>query len=330
MTPTNTQELEKDKFRRLVIRGLSHDYRRILFSLTKRASAYQKQPPQRDADSRSKEAIHDTYRYFCDAANTIGNQLNEIGNEIYRDALVPATSILSRHSSAFERHVDELVQTADRYKFILSLQDDTTDFNNDTADFVEQAKRARRQILALLRLPFKESDLQLRRLNVRNEIHRILSDLSALFIENDSDPSHSVRINVESTIKIDQTLFTIAVSNLLANSVVHARRGNDLRITISEADLEALTSSERQEVLDTAAENPLVLEFSDNGPGIAKEEQRDVFQLFKQGKSSIAKNGTGVGLAFARLAVELMGGSLTIRDAPRSGASFLLSVPSRP
>ena len=302
-----------------------------MLSLTKRASDYRKLPSLKDANP-----VQDTYKFFSDSALAVGEQLNRIGNEIYAEADVPATSILSRHSSAFERNVDELVRTAERYQFILSINanehGNKTEFVSDTLDFVEQAKRAKRQILALLLLPFKEDELKIRKLNIQNEVRRIAMDLYALFLEHDCDPDRAIQVEATSTIRTDQTLFTIAVSNVLANSVVHAGRGRELKIRIYEKTLS--TSELPHKAIEREQEEQpseyLNLIIRDNGPGISVDEHCDVFQMFKQGKSGQAKKmGSGVGLTFARFAMELLGGSLTIMDPVDPGAAFLLRFPVR-
>lgn len=339
MIPTSTQPiqqpLEKDRFRRLIIRGLSHDYKRILVSLTKRASEYRKLLSPKDTkflSPKDANAVQDTYKYFTDSALAIAEQLDEIGNQIYREQNVPATSILARHSSAFGKNVDQLVQMAERYRFILSLHgDDKVGLSNDTSDFVEQAKRARRQIQSLLLLPFKESELKFQKLNVRNEVRRITMDLYALFLENNCDPSQTVHVESTSTLRTDQTMFSIAVSNVIANSVVHANRGRDLSIRVYEMALsdEQIPKEGIERDQQEQHSEYLNLVIADNGPGIPPEERCEIFQLFKQGKSGHAKKGSGVGLTFARLAMELLGGSLTLNDSVAQGAAFLLRFPVR-
>jgi signal transduction histidine kinase len=296
-----------------------------------RASGYRKLPSLKDASP-----VQDTYKFFSDSALAVGEQLNRIGNEIYAEANVPATSILSRHSSAFERNVDDLVRTAERYQFILSIHahepNNKTEFISDTLDFVEQAKRAKRQILALLLLPFKEDELKIRKLNVQNEVRRIAMDLYALFSEHDCDPDRAIQAEATSTIRTDQTLFTIAVSNVLANSVVHAGRGRGLRIRVYEAELSTLQVPKKAIEREREEQHSqyLNLVIADNGPGISVDEHCDVFHLFKQGRSGQAKKmGSGVGLTFARFAMELLGGSLTIMDSADPGAAFLLRFPVR-
>ena len=209
--------------------------------------------------------------------------------------------------------------------------DDKTGLASDTSDFVEQAKRARRQIQSLLVLPFKEGELKVQKLNIRNEVRRVTMDLYALFVEHDCDPNDTVRVETNSTLRTDQTMFSIAVSNLIANSIVHADRGRELSIKIYETELsqEQITTKEGAHGHPEQKFEYLNLAIADNGPGIPPNERREIFQLFKQGKSAERKKGSGVGLTFARLAMELLGGSLTLDESVTEGAAFLLRFPVR-
>jgi len=304
--------LEKDKTRRLLIRGLSHDYKRILSSLTRRASDFRKLP-----EVKSFERAQDAYKYFCDCAIQIADRLDRIGNEIYNEISIPATTILTRHQSRLQKQIDELVLLAEHFHSVVGSQIPDSGTRHDLARFFDQTKRARRQIQSLLALPFKENDLKYRTLNIESELKRIESDLYNLFIEYDCKPTETLFIDVNSSLYTDQVMFSIATSNIIANSVVHADLGESLRIKVTEE-----TKSE-------GADQFVDLTIADNGPGISLDEKCEIFQLFKQGKRGLASSkGSGVGLTFARLAMELVGGNLTLKEPLGSGAAFVLRFPA--
>ena len=84
--------------------------------------------------------------------------------------------------------------------------------------------------------------------------------------------------------------------NLLDNAARHSPTGGTVRIA---ARAEAET---------------LVLEVSDDGPGIPVEERDRVFERFTRGERATG-GGTGLGLAIARWVVHLHGGAIAIEDA---------------
>jgi signal transduction histidine kinase len=85
------------------------------------------------------------------------------------------------------------------------------------------------------------------------------------------------------------------------------------------------------EVVVTAARDDghVRVEVTDQGPGIAAEHQRIIFEKF--GRANVAGNakpGTGLGLFIARSITEAHGGSLEVRSGPARGATFTLSLPT--
>jgi signal transduction histidine kinase len=68
---------------------------------------------------------------------------------------------------------------------------------------------------------------------------------------------------------------------------------------------------------------------TDNGIGIAKEDQRALFQDFVQIDSPIQKKfrGTGLGLALSKRLAEMLGGSVAVESELRQGSTFFAIIP---
>jgi len=66
---------------------------------------------------------------------------------------------------------------------------------------------------------------------------------------------------------------------------------------------------------------------SDNGPGVAREDQRLIFEKFGRVTSGNTRPGTGLGLFIARSIAEAHGGTLDVHSVPQHGATFTLQLP---
>ncbi|MCA1653149.1 MAG: HAMP domain-containing histidine kinase [Sphingomonadales bacterium] len=67
------------------------------------------------------------------------------------------------------------------------------------------------------------------------------------------------------------------------------------------------------------------LTIADQGPGIAPEDQRRIFERFE--RLGTTEPGTGLGLAIARRLADEMGGGIHLQSAPGEGARFTVELP---
>jgi signal transduction histidine kinase len=72
------------------------------------------------------------------------------------------------------------------------------------------------------------------------------------------------------------------------------------------------------------------IDVSDHGPGIAKEDQKLIFEKFGRVTGTGAtRPGTGLGLFIARSIAEAHGGVLEVQSIPEQGATFTLELPTQ-
>ncbi len=69
--------------------------------------------------------------------------------------------------------------------------------------------------------------------------------------------------------------------------------------------------------------NKVVINISDQGPGMSQETQKRIFQPFFTTKSQ----GTGLGMAIVKKLLEQLGGEIQVESAPGQGTTFTITIP---
>ncbi len=104
--------------------------------------------------------------------------------------------------------------------------------------------------------------------------------------------------------RVDEVLI-----NLVSNAVKYNKAGGRVRIRIS-----------REEPF-------LRYDVIDDGPGIASEEQKHLFEKFWRAKSSSGVEGSGLGLFIVKRLVEGMNGAISFKSVPNKETVFTVKLP---
>ena len=75
-------------------------------------------------------------------------------------------------------------------------------------------------------------------------------------------------------------------------------------------------------------EGKVRLWFEDNGIGIPQDAQQRIFEVFQRLHQSSEYEGTGIGLAIVRKAIDRMRGKVGLESAPGQGSRFWIELPS--
>lgn len=106
----------------------------------------------------------------------------------------------------------------------------------------------------------------------------------------------------------DADLLRRVLINLLTNAVKFTPDGGEIRVQVK------------------ANGDQVRFSVSDNGVGIAPALQDSIFKLYVRGMNRKAK-GTGIGLAFCKLAVEAHGGRIWFESELEEGTTFTFTIP---
>jgi signal transduction histidine kinase len=100
-------------------------------------------------------------------------------------------------------------------------------------------------------------------------------------------------------------------ANLVANAVEYRRDGVTPRIAVTWRP----------------AGDQVEIAVSDNGIGIAREDQPRIFEMFVRLHGASAHPGTGIGLALAAKAAALMQGEIGVESVAGEGSTFRVFLP---
>ncbi|MCX6765489.1 MAG: HAMP domain-containing sensor histidine kinase [Candidatus Moranbacteria bacterium] len=126
-----------------------------------------------------------------------------------------------------------------------------------------------------------------------------------------------VKVNIPAAlpeIKGDKRRTGVVVDNLLSNAIKYTDRQGEVEVSV-----------ERKDATVTAC-------IKDNGVGIPKYQQDQVFQKFFRSDNAARyqEEGTGLGLYIAKNIIEQSGGKLWFQSEENIGSTFCLSLPLEP
>jgi len=115
-------------------------------------------------------------------------------------------------------------------------------------------------------------------------------------------------------IKADPADMEIIFNNLVSNSVKYNRVGGKAEIIIDSTD------------------NEVVINFTDTGIGIRKEDIGNLFTEFGRIKNDKTRNitGSGLGLSIVKKVVQLYFGTISVESTPDVGTVFTVRIPKGP
>ncbi len=117
-------------------------------------------------------------------------------------------------------------------------------------------------------------------------------------------------------LQIDRDKFTRIIANLLSNSVRFTPEGGTITVTCAQG-------------VSADSQLAIVLSIKDTGAGIPAEDLPLIFDRFIQAHhhGSRGGGGSGLGLAFCKMAVEAHGGAISAASREGHGSEFIITLP---
>jgi signal transduction histidine kinase len=118
----------------------------------------------------------------------------------------------------------------------------------------------------------------------------------------------SIDIGDEVTVAFDEHLVARALENIVNNALRYTAEGGLVRI---DARVEVGT---------------IILEISDNGPGIEASDMPNIFDPFYRGSASRREQGMGLGLAVVKGIIDSHGWNIAVQSEPGAGSQFIITI----
>ena len=174
----------------------------------------------------------------------------------------------------------------------------------------QRMKNLINMVLDVRKMEVGESKLQIHPYALNQWIEHVSQD----FISEGEAKNVCIRYQLDphiDTVSFDKDKCEIILSNLLINALKH-----------SPQDAEIIITSEW-----LSEGNRVRISIIDQGNGLKQVNTQKLFTRFYQGTGE--QSGTGIGLSYSKILVELHGGSIGAQDNEEAGATFFFELPLR-
>ncbi|HEX4926864.1 MAG TPA: ATP-binding protein, partial [Burkholderiales bacterium] len=191
--------------------------------------------------------------------------------------------------------------------------------NEKQADYLKDIHESGRHLLSLINDILDLSKIEAGRMELELSRFHLPSAIgNAMTLVRERAQRHGIRLDQEIDPRLgefggDERKVKQILLNLLSNAVKFTPDGGHI-------DVRARLDTDKVEIA-----------VRDTGVGIAPEDQRLLFEEFRQvGRDGARKaEGTGLGLALAKKFAVLHGGDIRVESEPGTGSTFTVSLPLR-
>ena len=235
-------------------------------------------------------------------ANTRLQQLDRLKDDflstISHELRTPLTSIRSFTEILFD---NPELERSERERFLGIIVKES-----------ERLTRLINQVLDLAKMEAGRMEWQIDRVNPKAAVEEAIAATSGLFED------RGIRLDVHLPLRLpmvyaDRDRLIQVMVNLLSNAANYCD------------EIEG-----RVVVWGAGGADQIEIGVGDNGPGIPKAAQAEIFEKFQQAEAlrKGRTTGTGLGLSICRQIVEHFGGAIRVDSRPGEGARFVFSVPT--
>ncbi len=183
------------------------------------------------------------------------------------------------------------------------------EFMTDIAEEIDRENKIITDLLSLVKMDKKSSDINIKETNINDLIELILKRLRPIAAKN------NIELVLESfkpiIAQVDETKLTLALSNLVENGIKYNKENGWVHVSLN---------------VDNTF---FYVKVEDSGIGIPQEDQEHIFERFYRVDKSHSREigGTGLGLAITRSAVLMHHGAVRVYSKEGEGTTFTVRIP---
>ena len=204
-------------------------------------------------------------------------------------AILTSSILLGKYGLTEQQHK--------RDKHIKTITDEVHYLNNILNDFLSVEKLEKGQY------KYKFNDFKLSK--VVNEViynaNMLLKEGQVIKYPKDID---------ELSIHQDEKVLELALTNIVNNAIKYSHENTTITIDISQ-DNQMTT-----------------FEIKDEGIGIPKHDQKNIFNRYFRAENALFTEGTGIGLNIVKGHLENLKGDITFKSKEKTGSTFILKLPN--
>ena len=183
------------------------------------------------------------------------------------------------------------------------------EFMKDIAKEIDRENQIITDLLSLVKMDRSGQTMNIRTMNINDLLEQILKRLKPIAEKKNVEMVMETfrPVNAE----IDETKFTLAVSNLVENAIKYNHENGWVHVSLN------------------ADHKYFYVKVEDSGIGIPEQDQAHIFERFYRVDKSHSREigGTGLGLAIARNAVLVHRGSIKVYSNEGEGTTFTVRIP---
>jgi PAS domain S-box-containing protein len=217
---------------------------------------------------------------------------NEVINTVSHDLRSPLTSVIG-YTELISRSGDLNDSQKEFLKRIQESVEHITTLINDLLDLgsIEAGLDTRRELVQLDVL-FQYS------------LDMLQGQIKSKRIKVQSEISESLPALQANPVRLRQVL-----DNVVGNAIKYSNKNGEVKVSIK------------------AEGDQIILEVTDNGPGIPPNDQTHIFDKFYRGQNMDKQQGSGLGLAIVKSIVDAHQGRIWVESTVGQGSSFFIVLP---